>query len=113
MEDLAKNNRSFLLATLWMVGVGAVIVIVGMVLFPLSLYTDPSAGPIPKLVNTPQGNLLVIALFGLLAADIGVFLNRVIQLERERTNILERGSNRENASELPPPPRGAIKSGDK
>ncbi len=112
MEDLAKNNRSFLIATLVMVGVGALIVFVGTLFFPLTLYTDPNAGIAPKLVNTPQGNLLVIALFGLFAADIGVFLNRVIRLERERTAILERGSNRENATPLPPPPQGAIKSGN-
>jgi len=111
MEDLAKNNRSFLVATLAMVGVGAVIVIIGMILFPLTLYTNPNAGPIPGLVNTPKGNLLVISLFGLFAADIGVFLNRVIRLERERTAILERGSNRENAKPLSPPSSGAITSG--
>jgi hypothetical protein len=113
MEDLAKNNRSFLTATLTMIGFGAAIVIVGMILFPLSLYTNPNAGPIPNLVNTPQGNLLVISLFGLLAADIGVFLNRVIRLERERTAILERGANRESDTPLPPPSQGAIKSGQK
>jgi hypothetical protein len=111
MEDLAKNNRDFLIATLIMVGVGAAIVIVAMLFFPLTLYTDPNAGLAPKLVNTPQGNLLVIALFGLFAADIGVFLNRVIRLERERTAILERGSNRENAKSLPPSSQGSLKSG--
>ena len=112
MEDLARNNRSLLTAMLIMIAVGAVIVGFGMILFPLTLYTDPNAGLIPGLFNKPGANVLVFGLFGLLAADIGVFLNTVIRLERERTAILERSAAQREAPSLPPPPQGALKSGD-
>lgn len=92
MEDLARNNRNFVTATVIMLLITGAIVTFGMVLFPLSAYENPNAGLIPGLINTPQGNILVISMFGLIAANVGVFLNRVIQLERERAAILERGA---------------------
>ena len=112
MEDLARNNRNFLTATVIMLLVTAAVITLGMVLFPLSAYDNPNAGF--GLINTPQGNLLVISMFGVIAANVGVFLNRIIHLERERTEILERGSvPRKESTSLPPPPRGSIESGNK
>ncbi len=109
MEDLARNNRNFVTATVIMLLITGAIVTFGMVLFPLSAYVNPNAGLIPGLINTPQGNILVISMFGLIAATIGVFLNRVIQLERERTAILERGSApRKESTALPTADRQSI-----
>lgn len=89
MEALARNNRSFVTAAIIMLVVAAAIVALGVILFPLSAYDDPNAGAIRGLINSPGGNILVIAMFGLLAANIGVFLNTVTRLERERAQILE------------------------
>lgn len=91
MNELAQNNRRFLTATVIMLVIALVIVTIGLILFPLTAYDDPNAGPIRGLVNSPGGNALVIGLFGLLAANIGVFLSTVTRLERERTEIIEKG----------------------
>jgi hypothetical protein len=109
MEELAQNNRNMVTATVIMLVVTGVIVTFGMLLFPLTAYDNPNAGIIPGLINTPGGNLLAIGLLGLVAANIGVFLNRIIKLERERTAILEKGNNKtKDATSLPKPPRGSI-----
>jgi hypothetical protein len=109
MEELARNNRSLAIATVIMLVIMLAIITVGMIYFPMSAYLDPNAGPIHGLVDSPGGNILVIALFGLLACNIAYYLNTVIRLERERAAILERATAQSEAPELPPtPPQKAL-----
>jgi hypothetical protein len=105
MEELARNNRSLAIATVIMLTIMLAIIILGMVLFPMSAYDDPNAGPIRGLINSPGGNILVIAMFGVLACNIAYFLNTVIRLERERAAILERATAQAEAPQLPPTPQ--------
>jgi hypothetical protein len=108
MEELARNNRSFLVATIIMLVITGAMITLGMILFPLSDYVDPNAGPIRGLTNSPGGNIIVFAMFGVIAVNIGVFLNTVIRLERERADILERAAATEEAPQLPPTRAKAI-----
>lgn len=103
MEALAQNNRSFVTAASIMLVVAAAIVALGVILFPLNAYDNPNAGPIPGLLYSPGGNILVIAMFGLLAANIGVFLNTVTRLERERAEILEQSAATVSAHQIEQP----------
>lgn len=57
-------------------------------------------GLIRGLINTPPGNAVVLGLFVVLAVNIGVFLNRVIQLEKERAAILEKSASKADATPL-------------
>ena len=92
MEALERNHRSFIVATAIMLLVTAALITVGMLLFPLSAYDDPNAGLIRGLINTPRGNIIVIAMFGVLAVNIAAFLTTITRLERERTTILAENS---------------------
>jgi hypothetical protein len=96
MEALERNSRSLIVATAIMLLVLAALITLGMLLFPLSAYGDPNAGLIRGLINTPRGNIIIIAMFGVLAINIGTFLSTVTRLERERSTIL--ASNAEAAS---------------
>jgi len=109
MEDLARNNRNFATATIIMVVVAAVIVAVAMAFFPLTAFDNPNAGLIPSLINTPGGNALVVGFFALLAANIAVYLNTIIRLERERADILERGTSTREAPQISTKKPKAIK----
>jgi hypothetical protein len=102
MNALADNNRRLVTATVIMLVVAAVLVTLGMILFPMDAFSDPSAGP-GSLINTPQGNLIVISLFGLLAINLGVFLNTVTKLERERAQALEDSAATLTSKQVAPP----------
>jgi hypothetical protein len=98
MEDLERNNRQIIISTIQMLVITGGIIILGMILYPYSAYDDPSAGlqlgglNLRGLINTPQGNILVIAMFGVIAVNIAAFLVRVTALERERNTILVRNA---------------------
>jgi hypothetical protein len=98
MEDLERNNRQIIIATVQMLVITGVIIAIGMILYPYSAYDDPSAGlqlgglNLRGLINTPQGNILVISMFGVIAVNIAAFLVRVTSLERERNTILARNT---------------------
>jgi|GEM_PF-3161270 len=100
MDALERNHNSMLVATGLMLLVTAALITFGLVLFPISAYSNPSAGLIPGLINTPKGNILVIAMFGVLATNVAVFLNNVTRLERERNTLLAHtaaGANQEHS----------------
>ena len=92
MDALARNHRSLIVSTAVMLLIASALITLGMLLFPLSAYGDPNAGLIPGLINSPQGNIIVIAMFGVLAVNIGAFLTTVTRLERERSTILTQDS---------------------
>jgi uncharacterized Tic20 family protein len=100
MDELAQNHRNFVTSTVIMLVVSAVIITAGMILFPLTAYDDPNAGLIRGLINSPAGNAIVLGLFAVLAVNVGVFLNRVVQLEKERAAILEKSSSKADATPL-------------
>jgi hypothetical protein len=93
MDELERNHRNLIVATIIMLLVTGALIALGVILFPLTAYDDPNAGVIRGLINTPQGNLLVISMFGVLAANIGVYLSTVTRLERERNSLLARNAS--------------------
>jgi len=100
MDALERNHRSMIMATVIMIAITVAFLILGMLLFPLSAYDDPSAGLIRGLINTPRGNIIIIAMFGVLAVNVGVFFNTITRLERERNALLS-----ENVQVSTPPPQ--------
>jgi hypothetical protein len=100
MDALERNHRSMIVATVVMIVITVAFLTLGMLLFPLSAYDDPSAGLIRGLINTPRGNIIIIAMFGVLAVNIGVFFNTITRLERERNALLS-----QNAQVSTPPPQ--------
>jgi hypothetical protein len=108
MDELERNNRQLATATVLMVVIVAALVTVMMLFFPLTAYTNPNAGIIPGLINSPQGNIMSIVFLGLMAAVMGAFLNRVIALERQRNAILARNAQAAAAAK---PVRSAPQAG--
>ena len=90
MDELMRNRRRLIVATVIMLLVTAVFIVLGGILFPLSAFKNPGAGAIHGLTGFLQGIALVIVFLGALATNIGVYLANVIRLERERNDILAR-----------------------
>jgi len=101
MDDLEKNNRKLLTSFAIMLAILAVLITIGELLFPEHAFVDPNAGLIRGLINTPSGNIIAICLIGLVAGNIGFFLNTLTAIERERVMILaKQGDGNARAPEL-------------
>ncbi len=103
MDALEQNNRSFMQTTIIMIVIAGILIMAGVILFPLSLYDNPNSSlfGLPVLFDTPQGNLVIFALFGLLAANMAVFLARITRLEQQRNAILAQSANAAHSAQIP------------
>lgn len=97
MEAIENNNRAFVTTTLIMLVVAGLVVLAGLILFPLTLYDDPNASyfNLPSFYGTRTGSIIIFTLFGILALNMAVFLSRITRLEQERTTLQARLANAE------------------
>lgn len=107
MNALDRNHRDFLMAFAVMLVITLAVISFGMIFYPYSAFVDPNAGLIPGLINSPQGNIMVFAMFGVLAVNMAVFFTRITQLERERTALLAQQPESQRPSEV----RGSSSAG--
>ena len=106
MDPLEQNNRDFTLATATMLVVTGLVILAGVILFPQAAFDDPSTTylGLPVLLGTRAGSIIVFLLFGLLAANMAVFLSRVTRLEQVRSKLQINGAPAKQVSGPTNPP---------
>ncbi len=107
MNAIDRNHRDFIMVFTVMLVITLAVIAFGMIFYPYSAFIDPNSGPISGLIDSPQGNIMVFAMFGVLAVNMAVFFTRITQLERERADLLAQQPAQQRSGEV----RGPSTSG--